>query len=103
MNRNQWKINRFFIFPIKNVVELGIGTPVKEALKWKVVLNTANDPIHGHFDFDQVSSERIEYFQSENSVSIKTLIPPPALTYGLQFPFPNSYFMNNIGCTYIIY
>jgi len=63
------------IFPIKNVVELGIGTPVKEALKWKVVLNTANDPIHGHFDFDQVSSERIEYFQSENSVSIKTLIP----------------------------
>lgn len=60
---------------INEVVSPVVPETVKEALKWKVVFNAVNDPIHEHFDFDQLSSERIEYFQSSDASSIKSLIP----------------------------
>lgn len=59
----------------EKVVE--VEKPVVVAPKkidWKVMFNTANDPIHDHFDFDQVSTERIEYSQLADVSDIKSLI-----------------------------
>jgi|TARA_B100000795_G_C22796129_1_gene439402 hypothetical protein len=63
------------ITSIKNISKVAVDNLIQEELKWQVVINKTNDPIHKYFDFNQVSSERVEYFQFGDSYSIKELIP----------------------------
>lgn len=51
-----------------------ILNPKVPVLKWDVMFNSKADPIHDHFDFDQVSAERIEFVQFEESNNLKSLI-----------------------------
>lgn len=56
-------------------LEKPVVKPVIEQLKWDVVFNSKSDPIHDHFDFDQISSERVEFIKFKETKKIKSLIP----------------------------
>ena len=52
--------------------------------EWQLIENSSEDPIHNHFDFDLISSDRIEYIKLGDYESIKDLL---GLTKGVEFEF----------------
>tara|TARA_B110000211_G_C14044959_1_gene538494 strand:+ start:427 stop:1383 length:957 start_codon:yes stop_codon:yes gene_type:complete len=74
-NKEEDVVNAIPVTVIEDVAKVEDKKVVKAKVEWTVMLNSAKDPIHEHFDFDELSSERIEYIQFGESKSIKTLLP----------------------------
>jgi hypothetical protein len=72
---NQDVVSEISVVLSKEVTKTEAKQNIQTKVEWQVMLNSVNDPIHEHFDFDELSIERIEYIELGENESIKTLLP----------------------------
>lgn len=73
-SEDQNVVNTIPLVSEKDVIKSENKNNVQKIVKWEVMFNSTQDPIHKYFDFEAFSSDKIEYIQLTDEESIKTLI-----------------------------
>lgn len=74
INNNKVAVNSAPLVVEEEIAKLADEKVILKKNEWQLMINSSEDPIHEHFDFDLLSSNRIEYIKLGDYESIKTLL-----------------------------
>ena len=74
INKTEDEVNLIPLVVEKEITKLEDEKVLIKKNEWQLMINKTEDPIHNHFDFDLLSSDRIEYIKLGDLESIKALL-----------------------------
>ena len=74
INKNEGEVNTIPLIVEKEITKIEDEKVLIKKNEWQLMINKTEDPIHDHFDFDLLSSDRIEYIKVGDVESIKALL-----------------------------
>jgi len=74
INKNEGEVNTIPLIVEKEITKIEDEKVLIKKNVWQLMINKTEDPIHNHFDFDLLSSDRIEYIKLGDIESIKALL-----------------------------
>ena len=74
INKNEGEVNTIPLIVEKEITKIEDEKVLIKKNVWQLMINKTEDPIHDHFDFDLLSSDRIEYIKLGDIESIKSLL-----------------------------